>query len=147
MKEVFTYQKLVRLIESSAHELTQSYLQDIKKKTSMPTYQNWNEAEVCQRAYIVYSQLGKWISRDTSREEMQAFWTDLGRQRHREGFALSEIIQAIHLVRKQLWRKIQSEGLLDNALDLLMAFDLYNHVIGFFDRAVYYAVKGYESQD
>ncbi|OGD30139.1 MAG: hypothetical protein A2Y56_09905 [Candidatus Aminicenantes bacterium RBG_13_63_10] len=75
------------------------------------------------------------------------FWTGLGRQRRQEGFALSEIIQAVHLVRKQLWRKIQSEGLLDNALDLLMAIDLYNHVIGFFDRAVLYAVQGYESPD
>src|SRR5512137_2415450 len=109
MKEVPVYQKLVRLIEASAHELTQSYLQDVKKQTAMPTYQGWNEAEVCQRAYVVYSQLGKWISRDTSQDEMQVFWTGLGRQRREEGFALSEVVRAIHLVRKQLWRKIQSE--------------------------------------
>jgi len=147
MKEVPVYQKLVRLIEASADELTQGYLQDIKKQTAMPTYQGWNETEVYRRAFVVYSQLGKWIARDASQDEIMVFWTGLGRQRRQEGFALSEIIQAVHLVRKQLWRKIQSEGLLDNALDLLMAIDLYNHVIGFFDRAVLYAVQGYESPD
>jgi hypothetical protein len=145
MMDLPVSQRLVRLIETSAEDLTRSYLRDVKSLTSMPTYRSWNEAEVFQRAYTVYSQLGKWISRETTREEVRDYWTALGRQRRREGFALSEVIQAIHLVRKQLWEKVRSEGLLDSAMDLLMALELFNHVILFFDRAVFYTVRGFES--
>jgi hypothetical protein len=145
MMDLPVSQRLVRLIETSAEDLTRGYLRDVKSLTSMPTYQSWNEAEVFERAYKVYSQLGKWISRETTREEVRDYWTALGRQRRREGFALSEVIQAIHLVRKQLWEKVRSEGLLDSAMDLLMALELFNHVILFFDRAVFYTGRGYES--
>jgi len=146
MKDLPVSERLVRLIEKNADELTRSYIRDIKSQTHMPTYQGWNETEVYERAFVVYSQLGKWISQAATKEEVKDYWTDLGRQRRREGFALSEIVQAIHLVRKQLWKKIQSEGLLDNAVDLLLAMDLFDHVTLFFDRAVLNAVRGYESQ-
>ena len=146
MKDFPVSERLVRLIEKNADELTRSYIRDVKSQTHMPTYQGWNETEVYERAFVVYSQLGKWISQAATKDDVQDYWTDLGRQRRREGFALSEIIQAIHLVRKQLWKKIQSEGLLDNAVDLLLAMDLFDHVTLFFDRAVLYAVRGYEAQ-
>ncbi len=146
MKDLPVSERLVSLIEKSADELTRAHLRDIRKHTSMPTYQAWNEKEVYDRVYLVYSQLGKWISKTTTKEEIRDYWTSLGRERRREGFALAEVIQAIHLVRKQLWNKVESEGLLDSAMDLLMAMELFNHVTQFFDRAVFYTVCGYEGQ-
>lgn len=146
MRDMAVSKKLVLLIENNADELTRNYLQDVMKHTSMPTYRSWNEGEVYKRAFVVYSQIGKWISRETTNEEVRDYWTGLGRQRREEGFALAEIVQAIHLIRKHLWLKIQSEGLLDNAMDLLLAMELYNHIVAFFDRAVLYTVKGYESK-
>ena len=146
MKDLPVSERLVNLIEKSADELTRNYIKDIKTQTTMPTYRGWNEKESYNRAFAVYSQLGKWISKTTTKEQVRDYWTDLGRQRRLEGFALAEVIQAIHLVRKQLWRKIQSEGLLDSAMDLLLALELFNHVTVFFDRAVLYTVCGYEGQ-
>jgi hypothetical protein len=138
-------QKLVELIENNADELTNNWLKDIKLNTKTPTYQSYNEKELYQRAFRVYSQLGKWISRDTSKEEIKSYWTSLGIKRREEKFPLSEIVLAIALVRRHLWQKIQSEGLLDSAYDLFQAMELYNRVTVFFDRAIYYTVLGYES--
>jgi len=140
-------QKLVELIENSADELTMNWLSDVKKSAKTPTYGNFNEKELFQRAFRVYSQLGKWLSRDTSKEEVKSYWTSLGRQRRQEDFALSEVIQAIALLRRHLWNKVQSEGLLDSAYDLFQAMELYNQVTLFFDRAVYYTALGYESAE
>jgi hypothetical protein len=139
-------QKLVSLIEQNAHELTMSYLRDIKEQTSMPTYRAYDEAELYKRAHRVYSQLGQWISQEATREETKDYWTELGRQRREEGFALSEIIRSLHLIRRHLWLKVQAEGLLDTALDLYQAMELHNRVIVFFDRAVYYAAIGFETK-
>ncbi len=137
--------KLVELIENNAEELTNNWLKDIKQNTKTPTYQSFNEKELYQRAFRVYSQLGKWISGETSKEEIKSYWTSLGKKRREERFPLSEIVQAISLVRRHLWQKVQSEGLLDSAYDLFQAMELYNRVIVFFDRAIYYTVLGYES--
>ncbi|HOI45215.1 MAG TPA: hypothetical protein PLX50_06355, partial [Candidatus Aminicenantes bacterium] len=62
-------------------------------------------------------------------------------------FALSEIIQSLCLIRRHLWLKVESEGLIDTALELYQAIDLYNRVMVFFDRALYYAALGYEEKD
>ena len=138
---------LVELIERSADELTHQYLEDVKQHSHLPTYRAFDEKELYKRAYRVYSQLGKWISQETTKEEIKSYWRDLGKQRREEGFPLPEIILSLSMLRRHLWIKVQAEGLLDTALDLYQAMELHNRVITFFDRAVYYAACGYEDKD
>jgi hypothetical protein len=138
--------KLVDLIERNADELTTSYVLSIQQDRRMPKYQAFNQKEVFHRAYRVYSQLGKWISRETTKDEMRNYWTDLGRQRKKEGFPLSEIVLSLCHIRWVLWEKVQSEGLMDTALDLYQAMDLHHRVVLFFDRAIYYAAVGHEEK-
>jgi len=138
--------KLVDLIERSADELTTSYVEDIRRDPRMPSYQGFDQREIYKRAFRVYSQLGKWISRETTKEDVRSYWTALGRQRRREGFPFSEIVLSLCHIRRLLWAKIQAAGLLDTALDLYQAMDLQHRVLLFFDRAIYYAAVGYEEQ-
>lgn len=140
-------QKLVDLIERSAEELTRRYIEDVKKSLNLPTYKVFDENELFRRAFRVYSQLGKWISQEASKEEIKNYWKALGRQRREEGFPLSEIILSLSLLRRHLWLKVQADGLMDTVLDLYQAMELNNRVVTFFDRAIYYAAYGYECQD
>ncbi len=138
--------KLVELIERDARELALAYLREVKRNPNMATYQSFPEKEVYDRTYAVYSQLGRWISSKLDSKEMQDNWIALGEKRRQEGFTLPEIFLSLCLERKQVWHKIQSEGLLDNALDLYQALDLYDRLVTFFDRALYYAIIGYYHQ-
>jgi hypothetical protein len=138
--------KLVELIERDARELALAYLREVKKNPNMGTYQSFPEKEVYDRTYAVYSQLGRWISYKLDSEEMKNHWIALGQKRQQEGFTLPEIFLSLCLERKQVWHKIQSEGLLDNALDLYQALELYDRLVTFFDRALYYAIIGYYHQ-
>jgi hypothetical protein len=79
-----------------------------------------------------------------TKEEMKSYWTSLGRQRRDEGFPLSEIVLSLCHIRRVLWEKVQSEGVLDTALDLYQAMDLHQRVILFFDRAMHNMALGYE---
>ncbi len=142
--ETTVSRKLIELIERSADELTTSYVQDIRRDPRMPSYQGFDQREIYKRAYLVYSQLGKWISRETTKEEVRKYWRALGRQRRREGFPFSEIVLSLCHIRRLLWEKVQSAGLLDTALDLHQAMDLHQRVVIFFDRAAYQAALGYE---
>lgn len=139
--------RLIRLIESSADELTNKWLADVQRSAKTATYRKLDERDLYQRGFRVLSQLGKWITEEIDREESRKEWVQLGKDRRKEGFALSEIIMALALLRRDLWQKIESEGLMDTAYDFFQAMQLHNRVTHFFDRAAYYTACGYESPD
>jgi hypothetical protein len=136
--------KLIDLIEKNAADLTESWLAEIRKDSGLTTYHRFDNAMLYDRAYRVYSQLGKWVSYESTKAQIAADYTVLGAERRREGFALSEVVRAIILIRRTLWRKIMEEGFLDTAFDFYQAFELNHRVTLFFDRAIYYTVYGYE---
>jgi len=136
---------LVELIERNADELTKQWIERVCKHPGTPTYHGYDKTELYNRAFSVYSQLGKWLSTDTTKEDIARIYTAMGKQRRSEGFRLSEVIEALVITRRVLWFKIQSSGLLSTALELNLALDLSNHIILFFDRATIYTAIGYES--
>lgn len=139
--------KLVDLIERGAEDLTRRWMKDVRAQDSLPHYRAHAEDQVYDRGFQVYSQLGRWLSQDMTKGEIRDYWMALGRERCKEGYALSEIVQALCLIRRHLWIKVDSEGLLDTALDLRHAIELFTRVLIFFDRAIYYAVVGYEAAE
>ncbi len=136
--------RLVDLIERNAADLTHSWMIQVRHDASLHDYQHLDNSELYNRAFRVYSHLGKWISRETSKEEIAKDYIALGAQRRKEGFALSEVIQAVFLIRRTLWRKIMDEGLLDTTYDLYQAIELNDRVTLFFDRAIFFTAVGYE---
>jgi hypothetical protein len=143
----FLSEKLVKLIENHAEELTNNWLHDVQKNFSTPTYHIFDADKLYQRAFLVYSQLGKWISRETAKEEIATHYTAMGKQRRQEGFMLSEVIQALIITRRHVWLKVLSEGILDTALEMHKAMELNNRIVLFFDRAIYFTALGYEKKD
>lgn len=136
--------RLVALIEHNAYELTQHWLRIVRSDPNLSSYHTYPEEILYERIYNVYSQLGKWISRETSKEEIASIYRTLGVRRREEGFALSEVILALIMSRRILWAKIQEEGVLDSGLEVHIAQGLRNRIAQFFDRATYYIVRGYE---
>ena len=143
----FISDKLVKLIEKNAKQLSTNWLSDVQKHPHTPTYHEYNADELYKRAFDVYSRLSKWISKETTKDEICKHFSALGHQRREEGFAVSEVIQALIITRRHIWLKVMSEGFLDTALDMYKALELNNRVILFFDRAIHYTAVGYEKVD
>jgi hypothetical protein len=139
--------RLVDIIELHAEDITKALIEDVRQHSSTPTYHTYDEQELFNRAFRVYSHLGEWISREKSKEEIADHYKALGSQRREEGFSLSEVIQALIMARRHIWLKIMSEGFMDTALDMNKAMDLNNRVVLFFDRAIYYTSLGYEQKE
>ena len=135
---------LVDLIERNAEGLATHWLELVRNDPGTPTYARHDPQELYESSYRVYSQLGRWISRETTKDDIARHYTALGAQRRAQGFTLAELIRALVITRRVLWLKVQADGLLDTALDLNLALDLYNRVLLFFDRATYYIACGYE---
>ncbi len=137
-------QRLVDMIETHADELTRSWLKEVRRSEATPGYHSLPEATLYQRAYDVYANLGRWVGSEGRHEEVERVYTALGRERFREGLPLSEVIEALNLTKYQLWAYIRDYGLLDSALQLYQALELYNSVVLFFDRAAHSITVGYE---
>jgi len=144
---MFVSEKLVGLIEQNADTLAKEWLADVQKHPDTPTYHKFDPEELYRRCFIIYSQLGRWLSYETTKQDIARYYMPLGKQRRKEGFAISEVIQALVIIRRRLWLKVLSDGLLDTALELHRAMELNNRVILFFDRAIFYSAVGYEQKD
>lgn len=138
--------ELVQLIENNADELTKRWLKSVKKNPSTPTYLEFSEEILYKRASNFYTQLGHWISHETTKEEISRDYTALGKKRFQEGFALHEVIFSLLLLKEEIWNKILSEKSFHDALDLSMVFELSQRLTQFFDRALYFTVCGYEEE-
>jgi hypothetical protein len=136
--------KLIDLVEKNAEELTRSWMKNVTTHPDTISYHTIAEKDLHEWAFKVYSQIGKWISRETAKDDVARYFIPLGRQRREEGFELSEVIYALILEKRHLWLKVLSSGMLDTALDHHNALELNNRVVLFFDRAIFYTAKGYE---
>ncbi len=136
--------QLVDLIERNAARLTQAWLSDVKQRPETPTYHTYPDDLLYERVHAVYQNLGRWVCRETTAAEIAHVYAALGRQRQAEGFALSEVLEALILTRRHLWLLVLSEGFLDTALLLQQALDLNARAVLFFDRAMYFTSLGYE---
>ena len=137
------YAKLIHLIEKSSLDLAQKWCLGIRESEYASTYQTFPEDELVQRSKDVFDNVGKWLDRDTTREEIGKQYVGLGRERYREGFPLCEIQYALFLTKKVLWNHIMSEGIMTNALEIYQALDLIVRFNNFYDMASFYIIRGY----
>jgi hypothetical protein len=135
--------RLVRVIENHAEELTRSVLHDLASNELTPAYHELPRSELHLRVYDVYRHLGRWIT-EKAEGPVKESYTALGRTRRIEGIPLSEVVQALLLIRQHLWDYVRSSGLVDTVMELYQEEDLNLRLGRFFDHAVYYTVKGYE---
>ncbi len=135
------------LIQRNTDKLTKRVMADIKKHPGAETYHALDEAKLYSRVYEVYREFKHWMLDESTKEDIERVYLALGKQRKQEGFALSEVIQALIIARRHIWLLVDSEGFLDTALDLHNAIDLVNRSILFFDRAIYFTAMGYERKD
>lgn len=137
-------QRLVELIQRNTDIMTKRVMEDIRKHPGTATYRTLDQEQLHARVFEVYNRFNLWMSDRSSKEDIKKFYTALGRQRRQEGFAISEVIQALIIARRHIWLLVDSEGFMDTALDLRNALDLVNRSVLFFDRAIYFTAVGFE---
>ena len=135
--------KLVAMIEDHADQLTRGLVGDLQRHPRTGAYHRFASAELHKRAYDVYRNLGKWVTRG-SESEIESSYAELGSRRFQEGIPLSQVICALILTKDHLVSYVRTSGLSDSAIDLYQELELLRVVAQFFDQAVYHTVQGYE---
>jgi hypothetical protein len=136
--------RLIRAIEDHAEALTKGVIHDLQRNPRTPSYNRVPAEELHRRVYDVYRHLGKWLDRKAD-DAIETSYAELGRRRSAEGVPLSEVVQALILVKHHLRDYIRSAGLVDSAVELYQEDELQRFIGQFFDKALYFTVKGYEA--
>lgn len=136
--------RLLTLIEDHADELTARLVRKIREDPRTSEYRRFDDDELGRRAHDIYAHLGRWLER-TSEGRVEEEYFRLGQTRREEGVALSQVVSALLMTRRNLWQYVDSLGV-DTILELRQQFELELLVVRFFDRAIYHTVRGYESK-
>jgi RsbRD-like negative regulator of sigma factor len=147
--------RLIQLIENHAKSLTNEVMQDVLTNEHTPSFRRVPKTELEPRVAALYRNLSKWIG-DPKDDEIRQEYEHWGRTRFRQEIPFSEIVYALMLTKKHLRKFIREHGLVTFSGDRvtpdeLVPVELYaiqelNYQVGdFFDRALYYLVRAYES--
>jgi len=134
--------RLIRIIESDAKELTKSTVQKLQLSPQTESYHNLPYSELYNRCYEVYRDFGRWLWQKPN--AIQAWYNELGEKRWEEGIPLAEVLWALVLTKDRLTEYLDACGLVDSAMELYQQQEFYRMVGHFFDRAICYTAVGYE---
>lgn len=139
--------RLVRVIEDNAALISRIWIDDVSSNHSTPTYHHFDRKRLFLRVHTILSQFGKWLGGGYDDQDIHDYYTDMGRERRREGFYLGETLSALSLIKKHIWEFALSRGMWQKTIDIYMALELDRRIVVFFDKASFYTARGYESQD
>jgi hypothetical protein len=137
--------RLVRLIESHAGALAEGLEQKVKASVQVTHFRDISAQEMRERVYEIYRHLGEWLL-GKNELEIEQRYREIGARRAQQNVPLSEVVQAIVLVKENLWEFLKSEAVAESAVEILGELELLQMLEMFFDRAIYYAVVGYEQE-
>jgi hypothetical protein len=135
--------RLVRMVEEHAEELTQGLLKHVQEHPRLAAYRHVSADEVRRRTNEVYSHLGRWLT-NRSEEAIADTFGGWGRRRHADGVPASELVLALQMTKRHLEKYILGSGLGSSAVELYQEEELHVLVDHFFDKAIYWVVRGYE---
>jgi len=142
---MFSY-RLVRLIEAHADALAGGLEERAYGNPQISHFlTNVPANELRERVYEIYRHLGEWLL-GKNEQDIEHRYREIGARRARQLVPLSEVIQAIILTKENLWEFLKSEAVMDRAVEIMGELELLQMLEMFFDRAIYYAVLGYEEQ-
>lgn len=135
--------RLVNLIETHSEKLAESLMKQFESYEDLKDFRKVPPGELRQRAYDVYRHLGEWLLSKTE-EDIATRYQEIGARRAAQGVSMSSVILALHATKEHLWNFILREGWVDRHAELCDELELLQRVELFFDRATYFAARGYE---
>lgn len=135
--------RLVRLIEAHSEALARGLTEQIRSSERTVEFRKIPARDLRLAATEVYRNLGEWLLSKTDTDIARRFKA-VAAQRVEQGVPLHQFVWALMLTRDHLWHFLRQEAFADNIVELHAELELHQLLSQFFDRAIYYAMIGYE---
>jgi len=137
--------RLVRVIETHAEALAETLEARIEGSERCASYSQVSPEELKSLVAGIYGQLGQWLVTKTE-EDIERRYTMIGARRAEQSVPVSQLLWCIVLVKENLWEYLRNNEALENTTQIFGELELLQMVDEFFDRAMYYAVRGHEKE-
>lgn len=135
--------RLMRLIETHAEALAETLEAKIVNSERCTTYKHVSSGELKKAVAWVYGHLGQWLVSKTE-EDIERTYTMLGVRRAEQCIPASQLLWCMVLMKENLWDFMKNMEGIENTSEIFGELELMQMVDQFFDRAMYYAVRGHE---
>lgn len=135
--------RLVRMIETHSEGLAKSLRERIAKCDKCPDYKNVPADDLEHVVYGIYRNLGEWLLGKTEADIEQRY-VAIGAKRAGQGVPLSQVNWVIALVKDNLWEYLKDKTVMERPAEVFGELEMLQLLEQFFDRAQFYAAKGYE---
>lgn len=137
--------RLVRLIEAHSEPLARGVMLKVIADGRCRDYGNVPPGEVQARVREIYRNLGDWLV-NRGEDTLRKRYMEIGARRFHQDVSPASLTWAILAVKEHLIEFQESEGFVDGSVELAGEFELFRQIEAFFDRAVYFALLGYEQE-
>ena len=135
--------RLVRLIEKHSEDLGESLTTKLLTSDRTLGYRTISEDELRAATVSVYSHLEAWLLTKTE-SDLERIFGEMGARRAKQDIPSSQLAWALMMSKKQLWAYIYKENGADKAFELYRELEFLEMLDGFYDRAIFFALIGYE---
>jgi len=137
--------KLIEHMKGNAERMSEEVMQKIRNSERCSQLVLAVPAEQQKRSTLdIYRDLTAWLGTESDKTIEQRYGS-LGMLRAQQGVPFSNLYWAICIAHEHLWGYMQQECLLDEPVEFWGGVILLRSLTQFFDRALYFALLGYET--
>jgi hypothetical protein len=131
------------MIETHSQMLAETLEAKLLRSERCSDYNRVSSEEMKALVGGIYGHLGEWLITKTE-QDIERRYSMIGARRAEQGVPVSQLVWCIVLVKENLWDYLRNNEDLENTSQIFGELELTQMVDEFFDRALYYAVRGHE---
>lgn len=135
--------KLITLIESHEHEITDRIVQSIRGDPELSHLSHLPEWELRERCYEIIKNLGHWLAHGHE-EKLAAEYEAIGKIRFERSVPLDECVRGLCLIKDKTLAFLDEQGIDPDSLALYAEGQLVRRIGPFFDLLIIHLVRGYQ---
>ncbi|WP_294344760.1 RsbRD N-terminal domain-containing protein [Prosthecochloris sp.] len=133
------------LIEDHAESLSLKWVEEVRSNSLTGGYANLSKKDLHDSVYGRFRKLGTWVAKQENiDEEIARNFCEIGEARAQAGIKSSEMVYSLILERDMLFQYIKEQGIITEGIDLNRALQFGEQLNYFYDKAMYFALVGYE---
>jgi hypothetical protein len=134
---------LSRIVDEQIDLLKKEWLSEVRKSEYLKTYKAFSDEETLIRGEAVYLHLSEWLKEGATNQSAEKYFEEVGANRFKERFPLTEVHYAIYLLKKIFWNNIDWRDKVTGSFETSNATKIINVFNDYFDLASFNITKGY----
>ncbi|MFY9399489.1 MAG: hypothetical protein WAR22_14105 [Desulfomonilia bacterium] len=141
---------LTELIRKNEYFLTRDLVMEIRRNPDFEHYSAIKEEYLYDRVhhvlYHVYKRLPNWLSKGVCKSTIDSIYSEIGRQRHKEGIPVEEVVRVLFFIKRRICRYI-AENAPAKFSDLDPPSEFFTRMSVIFERMAGAVFTGYPGRN